>query len=266
MSRLRRSTAYCLVHCRSFPEQLVEPRHLAAPVDPVVGRATSVHRDHATAASGLRRRSVAGQRRDLRLPLRRRGRHAAEEGRGVRLLRRERRRESHDRIRAFPFYPIPDEAITQPHWIEGGEPGNVDLRSDSDRHLLIVDRDNRHLYELYNVFFDGTQLARRLRRLLRPEHQRPAARALDVGRCRGPGDPSRPRALRRGVRPRRDRARVPRDRARDQRLRLSGVASRRLHDRRAADGRAAASEGEQGPVRASGRSCRRFSARCSATA
>ena len=23
--------------------------------------------------------------------------------------------------------------------------------------MLIVDRDNRHLYELYNVFFDGTQ-------------------------------------------------------------------------------------------------------------
>jgi hypothetical protein len=56
-----------------------------------------------------------------------------------------------------PFYPIPDEAMTQPHWIEGGQPGNIDLRSESDRHLLIVDRDNRHLYELYNVFFDGTR-------------------------------------------------------------------------------------------------------------
>jgi hypothetical protein len=58
---------------------------------------------------------------------------------------------------SFPFYPIPDEAITQPHWVEGGEPGNIDLRSSSDRHLLIVDRDNRHLYELYNVFYDGAQ-------------------------------------------------------------------------------------------------------------
>ena len=58
---------------------------------------------------------------------------------------------------SFPFYPIPDEAITQAHWVEGGEPGNVDLRSTSDRHLLIVDRDNRHLYELYNVFHDGAQ-------------------------------------------------------------------------------------------------------------
>jgi hypothetical protein len=56
---------------------------------------------------------------------------------------------------SVPFYPIPDEAISQPHWIEGGAPGNVDQRSQSDRHLLIVDRDNRHLYELYNVYFDG---------------------------------------------------------------------------------------------------------------
>jgi hypothetical protein len=56
---------------------------------------------------------------------------------------------------SYPFYPIPDEAATQAHWIEGGAPGNVDQRSQADRHLLIVDRDNRRLYELYNVFFDG---------------------------------------------------------------------------------------------------------------
>ncbi len=59
--------------------------------------------------------------------------------------------------RGIPFYPIPDEAITQAHWIEGGEPGNIDHRSSSDRHLLIVDRDNRHLYELFNVYYDGTR-------------------------------------------------------------------------------------------------------------
>ena len=58
---------------------------------------------------------------------------------------------------SLPFYPVPPEAITQAHWIESGEPGNVDLRSSSDRHLLIVDRDNRRLYELYNVFYDGSQ-------------------------------------------------------------------------------------------------------------
>jgi hypothetical protein len=58
---------------------------------------------------------------------------------------------------SYPFYPIPDEAITRPHWIEGGQPGNIDLRSSSDRHLIIVDATNRYLYELYNVFYDGTR-------------------------------------------------------------------------------------------------------------
>jgi hypothetical protein len=64
---------------------------------------------------------------------------------------------NHATNQSLPFYPIPDEAITQPHWVEGGEPGNIDLRSNSDRHLLIVDRDRRYLYELYNVFYDGSQ-------------------------------------------------------------------------------------------------------------
>jgi hypothetical protein len=61
----------------------------------------------------------------------------------------------HTTNKSFPFYPIPSEAIAQAHWIEGGEPGNIDLRSSSDRHMLIVDRDNRYLYELFNVFYDG---------------------------------------------------------------------------------------------------------------
>jgi hypothetical protein len=53
-----------------------------------------------------------------------------------------------------PFYPIPVEAIDQAHWIEGGPAGTVDIRGDSDRHLLIVDCVNHHLYELYNVWYD----------------------------------------------------------------------------------------------------------------
>lgn len=63
----------------------------------------------------------------------------------------------HNTGASYPFYPIPSEAATQPHWIEGGQPGNVDLRSSSDRHLLIVDADHRGLYELYNVYYDGGQ-------------------------------------------------------------------------------------------------------------
>jgi hypothetical protein len=54
-----------------------------------------------------------------------------------------------------PFYPIPDQAITQPSWIEGGAPGNQN--PGGDRHMLIVDRDNKHLYELFALRWDGTQ-------------------------------------------------------------------------------------------------------------
>jgi hypothetical protein len=53
-----------------------------------------------------------------------------------------------------PFYPIPAEATGEPYWIEGGDPGERDLRDSQDRHILIVDRDQNHLYELYNVYFD----------------------------------------------------------------------------------------------------------------
>lgn len=59
---------------------------------------------------------------------------------------------------SFPFYPIPDETITQAHWIEAGDPGNVPyaqlLNGDSDRHMLIVDVDNNDLYELYHVWYN----------------------------------------------------------------------------------------------------------------
>ncbi len=93
---------------------------------------------------------------------------------------------------SFPFYPIPDEAITQPHWIEGGAPGNVDQTCCQDRHMLILDRDNRHLYELYNVWFDGAGVAGLFGRVLRHEDERPPARGMDIrrrGRAR-----DRPRA------------------------------------------------------------------------
>jgi hypothetical protein len=54
----------------------------------------------------------------------------------------------------IPFYPIPDEAISQPHWIEGGAPGASDATG--DRHMLIVDRDNGHLYELFALRWNGS--------------------------------------------------------------------------------------------------------------
>ena len=57
----------------------------------------------------------------------------------------------------IPFYPLPAHAITQPHWIEGGAPANVDQRSSADRHLIVIDCTNKYLYELYNVYYDTSQ-------------------------------------------------------------------------------------------------------------
>jgi len=55
-----------------------------------------------------------------------------------------------------PGYPIPEEAKTEQKWIEGGLAGN-DPNADGDRHMLIVDRDNRILFELYALAWNGTK-------------------------------------------------------------------------------------------------------------
>ena len=61
----------------------------------------------------------------------------------------------HDTDQSFPFYPVPSEAITMNGWIEGGQPGNVD--QGGDRHMLIVDKTNNTLYELYHLFYNGSE-------------------------------------------------------------------------------------------------------------
>ncbi len=48
-------------------------------------------------------------------------------------------------------YPIPVEARTQARWMEGGQPGGG---TSGDRHMLIVDRDNHILYELYHTHWN----------------------------------------------------------------------------------------------------------------
>ncbi len=59
-----------------------------------------------------------------------------------------------------PGYPIPDAVRTQQGWMEGGAPGNcTNDNLDSctgDRHILIVDRDNKILYELYAASYNNT--------------------------------------------------------------------------------------------------------------
>jgi hypothetical protein len=57
-------------------------------------------------------------------------------------------------IPGLPGYPIPEEAKTQPHYIEGDVPGGG---SSGDRHLLIIDRDRWILYETFATRWDGAQ-------------------------------------------------------------------------------------------------------------
>ena len=52
----------------------------------------------------------------------------------------------------LPGYPIPDEARTQPHYIEGDVPGGG---SSGDRHVLVIDRDRWLLYETYATRWNG---------------------------------------------------------------------------------------------------------------
>jgi hypothetical protein len=61
--------------------------------------------------------------------------------------------ESDTGVPGLPGYPIPDEARTQPHYIEGDVPGGG---SSGDRHLLIIDRDRWLLYEIFATRWNST--------------------------------------------------------------------------------------------------------------
>jgi hypothetical protein len=53
-------------------------------------------------------------------------------------------------------YPIPPQAKTETGYIEGGLAGD-DPDAEGDRHMLLVDRDHRLLFELYHTFWDAAQ-------------------------------------------------------------------------------------------------------------
>ena len=55
-----------------------------------------------------------------------------------------------------PGYPIPEQAKSEQRWIEGGLAGG-DPNADGDRHMLIVDRDNRILFELFALQWTGSR-------------------------------------------------------------------------------------------------------------
>ena len=143
-------------------------------------------------------------------------------------------------------YPIPAEAMTQPKWIEGGYPGNATVGG--DKHMLIVDKDNRVLFETWNTRFNTVtqSVGSRFRGGLPARLEPAAARHVDERRRRGPRHPARTHPLRRGLRLRPHPARLPLHRPRHERLRLSRLAPRRLDGRRAAHGDAAQAEGLEG--------------------
>ena len=87
-------------------------------------------------------------------------------------------------------YPVPSSAS-----IEGGPSGT------GDRHVLVIDRDNWKLYEMYRAVShqQRCELERRLRRDLRSEFKRAASRRLDIRRRGWSANLSGTRALRRGV-------------------------------------------------------------------
>ena len=52
-------------------------------------------------------------------------------------------------------YPLPTAAKTGTRWIEGGDPATVAIGGE-DRHMLVIDRDNRILFELYHAHYNTT--------------------------------------------------------------------------------------------------------------
>ena len=54
----------------------------------------------------------------------------------------------------LPGYPIPAEARTDPHYIEGDVPGGG---TSGDRHMLIIDRDRWLLYESWSTTWNAAQ-------------------------------------------------------------------------------------------------------------
>ncbi len=147
--------------------------------------------------------------------------------------------ESDTGIPGLAGYPIPDEARTMPNYIEGGVPGGG---GSGDRHLLMIDRDRWLLYELFATRWNAAagrwdagsgaifNLATNERRPETWTSADAAGLAIFPGLVRYD-------EVSTGWR---DHARVPVLDARDQRLRVAGLASRGIDVRRAAARHAAA--------------------------
>ncbi len=91
-----------------------------------------------------------------------------------------------------------DESDPGPFPVPKGAPVEGGKGSDGDRHVLVVDRSDCTLYELYRAFFKGSSGAHwNADSGTRWDLQldRPPPRLLDLGRCRRPADLPRPGSL-----------------------------------------------------------------------
>ena len=169
----------------------------AAPLDPPPPRSSPSSGGTRTLHPDFGGEVSSGQRRDLRHALRRRGRHAAEEGRLVRLLGRERRRFTRP-AGVDPLLPDPgrgDHPAALDRGRAAGEPGPGRRPAHADR------RHGRTTTSTSSTPCLATAaVERRARGLLRHEHEQPPPRGLDLGRRGRPRDPPGPRPLRRGLR------------------------------------------------------------------
>jgi hypothetical protein len=59
---------------------------------------------------------------------------------------------NHKTNKSYAYYPLPPDAITEPHWIEGG--WAADSKHGGDRHMIVIDCTNNGLYELYQASYD----------------------------------------------------------------------------------------------------------------
>ena len=105
-------------------EQLVESGCVRGAGRSGLSRIYLVHRVDATDASRLRRERLDRQRPDYGFP------YAVVDGTLTKRAVQFQYDDESDGVNhttgtSIPFYPIPDEAITQAHWIEGGDPGTL---------------------------------------------------------------------------------------------------------------------------------------------
>ena len=154
--------------------------------------------------------------------------------------------ESDSGIPGLAGYPIPEEAKTQPNFIEGGVPGGGTAAIATCSSSIAIAGCSTSCSRRAGT--PARTLGSRVRRDLRSERATPGAGRLDVGGRRGAGDSSRASCATTKSSAAARSARVPRPRAR----RTATCGRPRIapaRRRRAADGRASAAEGVERHLR-----------------